>query len=582
MAFKSTDTYKNYPPYQQAMHDLQVGKWQEGLAGLADVEKKYPLDTELRGLRQEMQVRSRIDDYEIEEIKADNRQRFQRVARRVILMVVVAALLFGVIATYSGWLQGQWTSAQQSLNTQLRQSELTVKLYNARQLLQSGQTDEAMQILEEIEQSEPAFPGLSETMKTAREQQEIETQYAQAMELLAAGNAPDALEILQMIDQTAPQYRDVSLQIKNLQALTDMDASLAQAEQDYAAGRWDDAIAGYEALRLLDPEYKTEQVEAQLFQAYINAASAVLNEPNPSLELLQAADHYFSQALSLKPQDREAVAARTAVRTTIEDRMVTNYIQQAQAALIENADSLAALAIAETWFARALELRPNDPTILVQYQLAQVFLKAVESFAARDYDAVIEGLETVVGLDENYAAGTARQTLFEAYIGRGQAEMSVGDYLFAIQDFQKAAALAQKTPNSLATYLEAQILLAEAQGLSGSYLESILTYQTALSESGLRETILASNTSLATDLLNADATAAQGNYARAFQLYRTLLHNRIVAYDTATTVTVKGGDYLTSLARQFGTTVSAILEANNLTSQDAIDANTILIIPTLP
>ena len=80
----------------------------------------------------------------------------------------------------------------------------------------------------------------------------------------------------------------------------------------------------------------------------------------------------------------------------------------------------------------------------MQYQLAQIYLASVDGFAARDYDTVIDGLEYVVGLDENYANGTARQTLYEAYIGRGQAEMAIGDYHFAIQDFQKAATLAQQ------------------------------------------------------------------------------------------------------------------------------------------
>jgi LysM repeat protein len=47
-------------------------------------------------------------------------------------------------------------------------------------------------------------------------------------------------------------------------------------------------------------------------------------------------------------------------------------------------------------------------------------------------------------------------------------------------------------------------------------------------------------------------------------------------------VSVKTGDYLTSLARQYNTTVSAILEANNLTNQDRLDPNTDLIIPILP
>ena len=582
MAVKSSDSYLNYPPYQQAMRDFQEGKWQEGLAGLAEVEKKFPLDTELRGLRQEMQVRAHIDEYEIEENKNTKRQRFRRFAIRTLLVLMIVVLLFAAITTYSGWLQSQWTTAQQSINSEIQQNELYIKLLNATQLLKAGQTVEALRILDEIKQVDASYPGLSEAMDQALAQQELETDYARAMEMLEAGNAQDALEILQLLDEKAPQFRDVSIQIQTLKSQTNMDVSLAQADQAFAEERWDEAIAGYEALRLLDPGYKTVYIEAQLFHTYISAAQTVLDEPKPSLESLQIADKYFSQALSLRPQDREAVAARTAVRSTIEDRMVTNYIQQAQAALVENADSLAALATAEALFARALELHPNDPNILVQYQLAEIFIEAVHNFQGRDYDAVIEGLEYVVGLDGNYANGTARQTLYEAYLGRGQAEMSTGDYLFAIQDFEKAATLVASTTNSLSTLLEAQILIAEAQGLAGNYLEAILLYQAALADSGLRELILSSDSPLAADLLNADSIAAQGNYARAYQLYRTLLTRRITAYDTQTTVTVKGGDYLTSLARQFGTTVSAILEANDLTTDDTLDPDSVLIIPTLP
>ena len=54
------------------------------------------------------------------------------------------------------------------------------------------------------------------------------------------------------------------------------------------------------------------------------------------------------------------------------------------------------------------------------------------------------------------------------------------------------------------------------------------------------------------------------------------------AYDNTMVVRVKNGDYLTSLARQYNTTVSAILAANDLTNQDRLDPNTELIIPTLP
>ncbi len=582
MVANVNESYANYPPYQQAMKDLQAGNWETGLAGLAEVEKKYPLDIELRSLRQEMAVRARIDEYEVEERKAQKQGRIRRIAIRVLLVVLVVVLAFVAITTYSGWLQKQWNTAQQSLDSQVRQTELAVKFLNAQQLLQAGQTGEALTLLEEISASEPEYPGLKEALDTAHAQQEIETQYTQAMEMLAAGNSQDALPILQMINRQSPQFRDVALQIQNLETQAQMDGYLAQADQAFEEGRWEDAIAGYESLRLLDPGYKPGQVEPQLFQAYISAATAVLDDPFPSLSSLQVADRYFSQALSLRPQDREAVSARTTVRNTIESRMVDDYIKAAQDALLSSPDSLTALATAGTLFSRALELRPNDPTILVQYQMAELYLASVVAFAAREYDTVIENLEYVVGLEANYANGTARQTLYEAYIGRGQAEMSVGDYQFAVIDFEKAVTLAQQAPEAISTIFEAQILIAEAEGMAGNFLQAILIYQNALSESGLREIILNSDTALNTSLQNAEATALAGNYARAFQLYRTVLRGRLSAYDNTLIVSVKTGDYLTSLARQYNTTVSAILEANNLTNQDRLDPNTDLIIPILP
>ncbi|HSQ17055.1 MAG TPA: LysM peptidoglycan-binding domain-containing protein [Anaerolineales bacterium] len=577
-----TDTYTNFPAFRQALQDLQAGNWQEGLTGLAEVEKAYPLDTDLRALRQEMQVRARVDDYEIEEIKADKKRRLHLLLTRGGLVALTILLMITAVFVYSDWLGQQWNSAQQAFNSQVHQTELAVQFLNANQLLKAGQTDQALQILRQISEAEPHYIGLDEVMSSALAQQELESQYNQAMEMLASGNSQDALTILQMIDEQSPQYRDVALQIASLQTQAQLDAILVEADLALSEERWGDAIAGYESLRLLAPGYNPGQVESHLFDAYINAATSVLEDPQPSLGVLRTADNYFSQALALRPQDREAIAARTAVRTTIEESLVAEYILAAQNALMENPDSLEALTIAENYFAMAMEIRPNDPNIQVQFQLSRIYLDAMDSYSFLDYSEVIDGLEYVVGLDENYANGTARQTLYEAYIGRGQAEMSVGNYAFAINDFQRAALLAQQDEDAVSTYFEAQILIAEAEGLAGNYFQAVQIYQTALFESEVRQSIFDGGTRLSIDLQTAEAAANSGNYQNAYILYRNILRDRYTAYDNTIVIRVKNGDYFTSLARQFNTTVAAILAANGLTNQDSLDPNSELIIPTLP
>ena len=82
--------------------------------------------------------------------------------------------------------------------------------------------------------------------------------------------------------------------------------------------------------------------------------------------------------------------------------------------------------------------------------------------------------------------------------------------------------------------------------------------------------------------IHAEAYAAATNYQGSYLLYRDLLQSRFRAYDNTMVVRIKKGDYITSLARQYNTTVAAILSANGLTNQDRLDPNTELIIPVLP
>ena len=61
------------PLYAEAQNHFQKGEWDIGLEKLKKLEESYPLDHELRKLRQEMQIRARIDFYE-----DDDNQRIRR------------------------------------------------------------------------------------------------------------------------------------------------------------------------------------------------------------------------------------------------------------------------------------------------------------------------------------------------------------------------------------------------------------------------------------------------------------------------------------------------------------------------
>lgn len=582
MSSKESESYLESPLFKEAMGYFWVGKWSEGFGKLAEVEKKYPMESELRTLRQMMDVRSRISEYEEEEIRRRRVRNLTKNSIRILISALIIVVAVVGISTYSGWIQGQIAKAQTELSTNVQQAQLILEFRNAQQLIIAGKSDDALTAYEKIKAVNPDFPGLSEAINQAQSLKDIEVQYSQAMNLLKLGDAAQALDILKGISQKMPNYRDVSLQIKNLQTQTEMASVLQQADQAFSEGRYEDAISGYESLRLMDPNFESSRVEENLFQSYIQAANLLMLSPVKSVEILRKIDGYFSNALALRPLDRDALAARTEIRSIIEDSMIGEYVNQAQAALANAPDSLEAQQAAEQYLSQALAVRPNDPEILAQFQMAQAYVQAVGYFTNGKWDSVIEQLEFVIGQQAGYANGTALQTLFDAYIARGSNFIASGEYISALEDFQRSAVLATQLPDSTPQTFEAQTMIAEAQGLLSKFQQAVQIYQDALSSIGLRDRIYALKNTLTETLAYAENTANSGDYQTSFYAYRKLMLDRVGAYNQTTVVTVKSGDYLSMLAHRYNTTVAAIMAANNMVNQPRLTPNTQLIIPTLP
>ncbi len=582
MSPSETGSYIDAPLFKEAMGYFWVGKWSEGFVKLAEVEKNFPMESELRSLRQMMEVRSRISEYEVDENKRRRAQNLTRNITRILLAGLLIIVAVVGISTYSGWIQAQIASAQSEFTQNMQQAQLTIEFRNAQQLIIAGKSDDALAAFGRIQTIDPNFPGLTAAIEQAQALKDVEIQYTQAMNLLQLGDSAQALDILKSISQKMPNYRDVSLQIKNLQTQTEMSTVLQQADQAYSEERYEDAITGYESLRLMDPAFESSHVEENLFQSYIKAANLLMLSPVKTMDTLQKIDGYFSSALALRPLDRQALAARTQVRSILEDSMIGEYLKQAQAALASAPDSLDAQKNAQQLLSKALAVRPNDPDVLVQFQMAQAYVQAVNDFASGKWDSVIQQLEYVVGQQAGYANGTALQTLYDAYIARGSDFIASGEYLSALTDFQRSAVLATQLPDSKPLTFEAQSKIAEAQGLLNNYKEAVQIYQDALSTVGLRDRIYAMHTALTDTLVYAENIANKGDYQTAFYAYRKVIQDRVGAYNQTTVVTVKSGDYLSMLAHRYNTTVAAILAANQMNNQPKLTPDTQLIIPTLP
>ncbi len=580
MNVNQADSYLDNPQFRQAMESMQKGEWESGLSQIETLMQAYPLESDLRSLRQEMILRAKVDtDEKVAKSYARRRRSRDLIVRAAVVSVLVIIAIF-VATSYASWFQDQAALAKQAVDSQVVLVELQVNMRDAQSYLGAGMTDSALELLEKIEVVKPDFPELAQTIEQARRQKAFDEQYAEAMILIEQDQLDAALIILQEIESQEPYYRDVKSQIKQIQDETVSGEQLLEADAYFENESWEEAANAYYNLYALNPDFETAHVEDRLFTSYVNSAEEKLNNSD-SLESIQSVEEYFRRALALRPQDLDVKDKQSQVRSMIEEKLFWSFVQAAQTAIAEEPNSLEALKVANRYFSEALALRPNDPEITLQRELAHQFLGGMDDFVSSSNSSAIEKLEFVYSQDPGYINGTARQTLYEAYVARGDNAMAIGDFDSALEDFQRAAVIANEDPTSRARLYEIQLKIAEAQGLMGDFESAVRLYAAAILIGDLQARAATYSSAMAAALANASQFEGQGNFREAFRSYREAITWATQVFDVVVHV-VESDDYLSQLALDYNSTVSLIAAANNLANPNIIIPGQELLIPILP
>jgi len=197
------------------------------------------------------------------------------------------------------------------------------------------------------------------------------------------------------------------------------------------------------------------------------------------------------------------------------------------------------------------------------------------------YGGAIEDMEFVLSQDLGYANGAARQTLYEAFVARGDSAMAIGDFDSALEDFQRAAVIANEDPSSKGRLYEIQMRIAETHGLLGDYETAVRLYQAAIIFGDLEARAQQYSSAMAAALASADQYASQGNLREAFRSYREAVTWASQVFDVVLHV-VTSDDYLSQLALDYNSTVNLIAKTNNLANPNIIIPGQELLIPILP
>jgi tetratricopeptide (TPR) repeat protein len=580
MTVNQAESYLDHPMFQKAMQNMQNGDWESGLGEIESLMQSYPLEPELRSLRQEMMLRAKVDADERVDVSQARKVRIRNLLIRFSVIAILIILAIFVAQTYSLWFEKQVQLAQQAVEFQIVVLDLEVKMRDAQDYLRAGQVEKAVALLDEIEAVDPKYPELASAWEKAVHLQGLDELYSEALALIDDGDLTGALVVFEEIEQKEPYYRDVKNQIIHIQDETLLGDQIREADEFFGNEQWAEAADSYYSLYSLNPDYQTGHVEDRLFTSYVYAADSLLNNAD-TLEAIQQVEDFFERALALRPQDPEVKDKQARVRSMIKEKLFRSYVFLAETALVEETNALEALRIADKYFTEALRLKPNDPDVTLKRELAHKFVSGQDNLLNSSYGGAIADMEYVLSQDPGYAGGAARQTMYEAYVARGDGAMAIGNFDAALEDFQRAAVLANEDPSSKGRLYEIQMRIAEAHGLLGDHETAVRLYQAAIILGDLESRAQQYSSAMAAALASADQYATQGNYREAFRSYREAVTWASQVFDVVLHV-VTSDDYLSQLALDYNSTVNLIAEVNNLANPNIIIPGQELLIPILP
>jgi tetratricopeptide (TPR) repeat protein len=197
------------------------------------------------------------------------------------------------------------------------------------------------------------------------------------------------------------------------------DQLFEEGEAAYLAGNWDKAIDAMTRLRQADGTFRTGEVQDVLCDAYLQRGRAYVSSHSDASDT-------------------------TAIQAALKD------------------------------FEMGLTICPDNQALSTQQNYADSFLLALKGQTSEDWNAVIEGLTSVVTAEPDYANDNARHMLYAALVARGDTRQQIGDLAGALSDYEGALALDKADPLD-ATSRRVRALRGLSQGAPSATLQPGVT-----------------------------------------------------------------------------------------------------------
>lgn len=291
---------------------------------------------------------------------------------------LVVLIIFAAIAAAIYFAYQTWVVPAQIENARL---ENIAQLRQTADIqIASGLYGDAIETYEAILAEEPADAQANAGIARAQQLEKLASLYAQVTTAMNNDDDDEAVRLLNEISAIDPNYRDASSLLSQIKATANLTEAYDRALSLYESSRWEEAVEAFEAIRSVAANFRTDEVKQYLFTSYVELA----------------------------------------------DRQVAQ------------ADSIAAVEIADSYYQLALRVRPLDATIETARRTAQAFIDGAQAYQAKDWDTVIRKLSSVYEQNPDYFGGQVGQWLFEAFMTTGDAFMAQGDPFGARDQYTEA------------------------------------------------------------------------------------------------------------------------------------------------
>jgi len=467
-----------------------------------------------------------------------------------------------------------------STQSEVDNSSLLASLnHQADQLLLGGQPGPASEIIEKIKTIDPEYINLPELSERANELLQFEVKYLNALRLINVGDNNEALKILNEIESDQSGLWDITQRIASLEKKKQIDEYLNQGDTAYQDEDWDAVITAYENVLQLDQSINDPVMKEQLLFSYLNRIIFLLQSESSSIEDLDKAEQYYRRALALFPQSKEFANQRGNLQEVSSNLLEVKFTQIAKTNLADKNQTGSSVSEAVSYLRKALQLNPTNAALQSDLKNAEVYQIAFQNFINMDMVQAVTNFNIVINEDRHFANGNASTLLYEAYYALGKQYLNAGIYLDARSNLEQAEILAWSDQENLMKLFQVQILLGDTLGKLDDYQNAVSYYQYALNAIKAQNKLLFF-TDLSNQYAEANFLAVIGDYRGAFKIYQEII-KQIDAVYTNSEVEISSGACLALFANENSSTVDAILKANNLPRNMVISFGRILIVPSI-